>query len=187
MMPAGVILGKTNVRRGRRWQSYNDIYAPTNKPFDLGRTPGGSSGGSSAAARGGATAALARLDIGGSLRSGRSLAASYAHKRPTICCRYEGYDATVSSVPIDRDMAVIGPMAARRYRLSLLLDVDGGARPAGRQRCLQACAAAAAACRLKDFREAGRRGPSDMRRPTEFAAASRRLAAILQGRREGSH
>src|ERR1700704_735226 len=43
----GVILGKTNVPLGLGdWQSYNEIYGVTNNPFDLGRTPGGSSGGS---------------------------------------------------------------------------------------------------------------------------------------------
>ncbi|MBV9533597.1 MAG: amidase, partial [Bradyrhizobium sp.] len=46
----GVIIGKTNVPVGLGdWQSYNDIYGTTNNPYDLGRTPGGSSGGSSAA------------------------------------------------------------------------------------------------------------------------------------------
>src|SRR5258707_9326948 len=46
----GVILGKTNVPVGLAdWQSYNDIYGTTNNPYNLGRTPGGSSGGSSAA------------------------------------------------------------------------------------------------------------------------------------------
>jgi len=41
----GVILGKTNVPVGLGdWQSYNEIYGTTNNPFDLGRTPGGSSG-----------------------------------------------------------------------------------------------------------------------------------------------
>ena len=45
-----VVLGKTNVPVGLAdWQSYNELYGTTNNPFDLGRTPGGSSGGSSAA------------------------------------------------------------------------------------------------------------------------------------------
>ena len=57
-----VILGKTNVPLGLGdWQSYNDIYGTTNNPFDLGRTPGGSSGGSAAALAAGYGAALARL------------------------------------------------------------------------------------------------------------------------------
>ena len=45
-----VILGKTNVPLGLGdWQSFNDIYGTTSNPYDLGRTPGGSSGGLSAA------------------------------------------------------------------------------------------------------------------------------------------
>src|ERR1700693_3494665 len=45
-----VILGKTNVPLGLGdWQSHNEIYGTTNNPYDLKRTPGGSSGGSSAA------------------------------------------------------------------------------------------------------------------------------------------
>jgi amidase len=45
-----VLLGKTNVPMGLGdFQSYNDIYGTTNNPWDLGRTPAGSSGGSAAA------------------------------------------------------------------------------------------------------------------------------------------
>src|ERR1700688_3471870 len=45
----GVVLGKTHVPIALGdWQSYNEIYGTTNNPYDLGRTPGGSSGGSSA-------------------------------------------------------------------------------------------------------------------------------------------
>ena len=45
-----VIIGKTNVPLALAdWQSYNAIYGTTNNPWDLERTPGGSSGGSAAA------------------------------------------------------------------------------------------------------------------------------------------
>ena len=45
-----VILGKTNLPLAARdWQSYNEVYGTTNNPWDLSRTPGGSSGGSAAA------------------------------------------------------------------------------------------------------------------------------------------
>jgi amidase len=45
-----VLLGMTNVPIGLAdWQSYNEIYGTTNNPWDLVRTPGGSSGGAAAA------------------------------------------------------------------------------------------------------------------------------------------
>ena len=45
-----VLIGATNVPVALHdWQSYNPIYGTTNNPWDLKRTPGGSSGGSAAA------------------------------------------------------------------------------------------------------------------------------------------
>src|SRR6266576_4141851 len=45
-----VILGKTNVPISLRdWQSYNEVYGTTNNPWDVSRSPGGSSGGGAAA------------------------------------------------------------------------------------------------------------------------------------------
>ena len=45
-----VILGKTNVPEwAADWQSYNAIFGAANNPWDLSRTPGGSSGGEAAA------------------------------------------------------------------------------------------------------------------------------------------
>jgi amidase len=80
----GVILGKTNVPLGLGdWQSYNDIYGTTNNPFDLGRTPGGSSGGSSAALAAGYGPLSLGSDIGGSLRVPAFHCGVYAHK-PTF-------------------------------------------------------------------------------------------------------
>ncbi len=77
----GVILGKTNVPIGLGdWQSYNDIYGATNNPYDLGRTPGGSSGGSSAALAAGYGPLSLGSDIGGSLRVPAFHCGVYAHK-----------------------------------------------------------------------------------------------------------
>src|SRR5579864_3571247 len=62
-----VILGKTNVPiHLNDWQSYNEIYGTTNNPWDLGRTPGGSSGGSAAALAAGFGPVSLGSDIGGS-------------------------------------------------------------------------------------------------------------------------
>jgi len=68
---AGVVLfGKTNVPLLLAdHQSYNAIYGTTNNPWDLSRTPGGSSGGSAAALAAGLTGIEAGSDIGGSIRN----------------------------------------------------------------------------------------------------------------------
>src|SRR4051794_24158541 len=66
----GIILGKTNVPVGLGdWQSYNDIYGVTNNPYDLGRTPGGSSGGAAAALAAGYGPLSLGSDIGGPPRA----------------------------------------------------------------------------------------------------------------------
>ena len=51
-----VVMGKTNVPMGGMdFQSYNDVYGQTNNPWDVSRTPGGSSGGAAAAVAAGMT------------------------------------------------------------------------------------------------------------------------------------
>ena len=125
----GVILGKTNVPIALAdWQSYNEIYGTTNNPFDLGRTPGGSSGGSSAALAAGYGALSLGSDIGGSCGYRRSIAASMRTSRPLI-----SWPPVATPPPIRRcrpsDLAVIGPMARSAADLSLLLDVMAGPDP----------------------------------------------------------
>ena len=65
-----VIWGKTNVPvLAGDWQSYNSLYGTTNNPWDVERTPGGSSGGAAAALASGITPLEIGSDIGGSLRT----------------------------------------------------------------------------------------------------------------------
>ncbi|MBW2154865.1 MAG: amidase, partial [Deltaproteobacteria bacterium] len=68
LLAAGaIIFGKTNVPFYLAdWQSFNEIYGTTNNPWDVTRTPGGSSGGSAAALAAGLTALEAGSDIGSS-------------------------------------------------------------------------------------------------------------------------
>ncbi len=126
-----VILGKTNVPVGLAdWQSYNEIYGTTNNPFDLGRTPGGSSGGSAAALAAGYGALSLGSDIGGSLRVPAFHCGVYAHKPTFALVPPRGHTAPpFPPLPLDRDMAVIGPMARSAADLSLLLDVIAGPDP----------------------------------------------------------
>jgi amidase len=64
-----VLLGKTNVPVGLGdFQSYNEIYGTTNNPWDISRSPGGSSGGSAASLAAGFGPLSFGSDIGGSLR-----------------------------------------------------------------------------------------------------------------------
>ena len=64
-----VIMGKTNVPPSAAdWQSSNPIFGRTNNPWDLDRTPGGSTGGGAAAVAAGLTPIEFGSDIGGSIR-----------------------------------------------------------------------------------------------------------------------
>jgi amidase len=127
----GVILGKTNVPLGLGdWQSYNDIYGTTNNPFDLGRTPGGSSGGSSAALAAGYGPLSLGSDIGGSLRVPAFHCGVYAHKPTWALAPLRGHlPPPFPPLPGDRDLTVIGPMARSAADLALLLDVIAGPDP----------------------------------------------------------
>ena len=127
----GVILGKTNVPVGLGdWQSYNEIYGTTNNPFDLDRTPGGSSGGSAAALAAGYGPLSLGSDIGGSLPVPAFHCGVYAHKPTYNVAPVRGHTPPpFPPIPLDRDMAVIGPMARSAADLSLLLDVIAGPDP----------------------------------------------------------
>ncbi len=123
-----VILGKTNVPFGLGdWQSYNDIYGATSNPWDLGRTPGGSSGGSSAALAAGFGALSLGSDIGGSLRAPAHYCGIYAHKPTLGLLPTRGHTPPpLPPLPAEPDLAVIGPMARGAVDLMLLLDVLAG-------------------------------------------------------------
>lgn len=64
-----IVLGLTNVPElGRGGESNNNLYGRTNNPYDLSRTPGGSSGGSAALVAAGGAALSVGTDEGGSIR-----------------------------------------------------------------------------------------------------------------------
>src|SRR3954464_914960 len=127
----GVILGKTNVPVGLAdWQSYNEIYGTTNNPFDLGRTPGGSSGGSSAALAAGYGPLSLGSDIGASLRVPAFHCGVYAHKPTYNLCPTRGHTPPpLPAIPMERDMAVICPMARSALDPPPLPDVMAGPDP----------------------------------------------------------
>ncbi|HEX3535551.1 MAG TPA: amidase [Stellaceae bacterium] len=123
-----VILGKTNVPVDLSdWQSFNDVYGTTNNPWDVARTPGGSSGGSAAALAAGFVPLELGSDIGGSLRAPAHFCGIYAHKTSLeiVPQRGIGYPETPSD-PVRGDMSVVGPMARSPTDLALELDVIAG-------------------------------------------------------------
>jgi amidase len=121
-----VILGKTNVPLLLGdWQSHNDIYGATNNPWDLGRTPGGSSGGSSAALAAGFGPLSLGSDIGGSLRTPAHYCGIYAHKPTTGLVPMRGH-APPASAARENGLSVVGPMARSAADLALSLDVIAG-------------------------------------------------------------
>ncbi len=117
-----VVFGKTNVPYMLGdIQSYNRIYGTTNNPWDLTRTPGGSSGGSGAALAAGLSVLEAGSDIGGSIRTPAHYCGVFGHK-PTwglIPTRGHGLPYMVS----EPDIAVVGPMARSAFDLELMLGV----------------------------------------------------------------
>jgi len=150
----GVILGKTNVPLGLGdWQSYNDIYGTTNNPYDLARTPGGSSGGSSAALAAGYGPLSIGSDIGGSLRVPAFHCGIYAHKPTFALVPIRGHTPPpLPPLPFDRDLSVIGPMARGAADLSLLLDAMAGPDPLEAGKAYRLDLPKARHGALKDFR-----------------------------------
>ncbi len=125
-----VVLGKTNVPLMLAdMQSYNAIYGTTNNPWDLARTPGGSSGGAAAALAAGYVPLELGTDLGGSLRIPAHFCGVFAHKPTHGIVPLRGIvpPGTPSlSVPVRQDMAVAGPMARSAGDLALALDVLAG-------------------------------------------------------------
>jgi amidase len=123
-----VILGKTNIPRNLTdWQSFNDIYGTTNNPWDLSRSPGGSSGGSAAALAAGFVSLEFGSDIGGSLRCPAHFCGVFAHK-PSLDLvpqRGAGPPQTPAN-PVRGDLSVHGPMARSAADLVLELEVLAG-------------------------------------------------------------
>jgi amidase len=117
-----VVWGKTNVPKDlAEWQTFNTIYGRTNNPWDLQRTPGGSSGGSAVALATGMAGLEIGSDIGGSLRFPAHYCGVFSLKPsfgivPATGHNYPGQDADV-------DLNVVGPMARSAGDLATSMDV----------------------------------------------------------------
>ncbi len=124
-------LGKTNVPLNLAdFQSYNDIYGTTGNPWDVGRTPGGSSGGSAAALAAGLTALEFGSDIGGSIRNPAHFCGVYGHKPTWNVVPPHGHALPGMVAP--PDIAVVGPLARSSEDLALAMDLCAGPGPLDR-------------------------------------------------------
>jgi amidase len=125
-----IILGKTNVSANLGdWQSDNPVYGLTRNPWDLARTPGGSSGGAAAALAAGFVPLELGSDLGGSLRVPAHCCGIFAHKPTHGLVPTRGHappGAPELSINVDADLAVVGPMARCASDLTLALDVLAG-------------------------------------------------------------
>ena len=118
-------LGKTNVPVDLAdFQSYNPIYGATGNPWDVTRTPGGSSGGSAAALAAGFSALEAGSDIGGSIRNPAHFCGVYGHKPTYGVVPMQGHEL-LSGLP-EGDLSVCGPLARSAGDLSLALSIMAG-------------------------------------------------------------
>lgn len=122
-----VLMGKTNVPPyAGDWQADNKIFGRTNNPWDLNRTPGGSTGGGAAALAAGLTALEFGSDIGGSIRIPAAFCGVYGHRPSDTAVPRYGH---VPGSPLPNQavvMAVQGPLARSASDLDLALDVIAG-------------------------------------------------------------
>jgi amidase len=126
LIAAGVVLfGKSNVPLLLAdWQSFNAIYGTTNNPWDVARSPGGSSGGSAAALAAGLCGIEAGSDIGASIRNPAHYCGVFGHK-PTygiVPTRGQALPGTFAA----SDISVVGPMARSAGDLAVALEAMAG-------------------------------------------------------------
>jgi amidase len=107
------------------YQSYNDIYGTTNNPWDLARSPGGSSGGSGAALAAGLTGIEAGSDIGSSIRNPAHYCGVFGHKPTWGAVSPKGHAAGDWASP-GADIAVVGPLARGAEDLEIAMDAMAG-------------------------------------------------------------
>jgi amidase len=126
LLEAGVVLfGKTNVPLYLAdWQSFNPVYGTTNNPWDVSRSPGGSSGGAAAALAAGLTGFEAGSDIGASIRNPAHYCGVYGHKPTHGIAPPRGQALPGRVAP--GDIAVIGPMGRSAADLEIGLRVMAG-------------------------------------------------------------
>lgn len=122
-----VIYGKTNTPLyAGDLQTYNEIYGTTNNPWDVTRTPGGSSGGSAVALAAGLTPLELGSDIGGSIRTPAAFCGVCGHKPSYGVLSSRGHIPGPPGTLARADISVAGPLARNVDDLELAMDLLTG-------------------------------------------------------------
>lgn len=122
-----VILAKSNVPAFTGdFQSFNGLYGQTNNPYDLERSPGGSSGGAAAAVATGMSAFELGSDFGGSIRWPAHACGLFGHKPTWGLVSTRGHVPPPPGITIESDFSVAGPMTRSARDLGMVLDVIAG-------------------------------------------------------------
>ena len=120
-----VIFGKTNVPLYlAEWQTFNEIYGTTCNPWDLQRTPSGSSGGAAAAIASGMSALEVGSDMAGSIRVPAHYCGIYGHRPTWDVCSQRGHELWENVAPMD--LSTIGPLARSAADLELAFGILSG-------------------------------------------------------------
>jgi amidase len=127
-----IVFAKTNLPL---WsgdgQTWNELFGATGNPWDLERSPGGSSGGAAAAIACGFSALETGTDIGGSIRGPAHVSGVYGHKPSFGLVPGTGYFDRPDGGRFDVDINVIGPLTRSVDDLELALGELAGPTPGG--------------------------------------------------------
>ncbi len=122
-----VIMGKTNVPPyASDFQSINPIFGRSNNPWDLERTPGGSTGGGAAAVAAGLSPLEFGGDFMGSIRIPAAFCGIYGHKSSLTLLPQTGHFPGGLLPNPASGVAVLGPLTRSAGDLELALEVAAG-------------------------------------------------------------
>ncbi len=125
-----IILGKTNIMQALGgWECDNPVYGRANNPWDLARTPGGSSGGEAALIAAGGSALGLASDLGGSIRFPSFYCGVHGFKPTDGRLTNEDTPIEVFSIGQETIPPQPGPIARRVEDLSLMMSVLSSAAP----------------------------------------------------------
>jgi amidase len=173
------LLGKTNIPVALRdWQANSPVYGRTNNPWDVSRTPGGSTGGGGVALAAGLTPLEVGSDIGGSIRVPAAYCGVYGHRPSETAIPKSGNFPQADLPHPARRMGVQGPLARSALALELLFDVLVGPE-AGAAVGWTLALPAARHQRLADFRVALLPPPLGVKASARMPARLAELAQFL--------